>query len=203
MGTGKLLVIIGAFLVGLASIGTAIASAVNMSSGTSSNRSLPDQTRTDNHPSAPPTPSGVVTATPAAPAAPAAPAVQDTPKPPPTVVAALAWYNGGGNIHLTTLATESIVRELAVRDSKSVGLRWVCTLLQQHVQAAQTYAPYPDSEGQRWWAAALASFARSATDCLAGVDTSNGDLLTRSWTEMADAGHNIEKLSARLKELSG
>jgi hypothetical protein len=35
------------------------------------------------------------------------------------------------------------------------------------------------------------------------VDTTNVDLLTRSWTEMADAGRNIDKLSARLKELSG
>jgi hypothetical protein len=198
MGTRKLLVIIGALLVGLASIGGAIASAVNVTSSTSSSRSLSDQTRANNPQYDPPTPSGIDPTTPAAPTP-----TQGTPKPAPAVAAALAWYNGGGNNHMTTLATESTVRELAVRDSKSVGLRWVCNLLQQHVQEAQAYAPYPDSEGQRWWAAALALFAQSVTDCLTGVDTNNADLLTRSWTEMTEGVQNIDKLSARLKELSG
>jgi hypothetical protein len=82
------------------------------------------------------------------------------------------------------------------------GLSAACTSLQTDVEAAQAYAPFPDTSAQIDWSTALAQAARSATDCKASTrNNPNADLMTQSNQELDSYTTALNKFTHRVNVL--
>jgi hypothetical protein len=192
--------------IGVGALAAVVVLAVAAAGGFSSSTQLPDQSRNNNRLYDPPTPSDTGT-TPASAAAP-------TTAPPPTTAAAdtgaqaiSAWLHDGGKDRLQALSNDfnRFPNVVAKSDAaaKFAAARSTCITLQQDVEAAQAYKPIPDDQAQTAWSAALASYARAATDCIAGVDTVSVDVLNRAKDEMTAGDGSIAQAAARMRELAG
>jgi hypothetical protein len=179
--TRQSLIVLAATFIGLCCLGAAVLAAIGFHT--------PEYKRDHAVPSTPPP----AATTPAAPRTTAA-------QPATTVV---AWYNGGGRDLMHAMSGDADDLVTATGKTDVDGVRAACESLQKHVEAAQAYDQFPDPEGQKSWAAMLASYARSATDCVGGVDTTSADLLTKAGREMADGNTAAEKLLARIRALGG
>lgn len=128
---------------------------------------------------------------------PAAPTTDTTTTGPgvnPVAVAIVAWVNGGGQDRVDAISSDfsNIATGIAAADSPAVNA--ACVSLRSHVEKAQAYAPVPSD-----WSAALAQAARSATDCIAGTDTLNASLISRSGHELKATTAAIVAMTTRLK----
>jgi hypothetical protein len=133
---------------------------------------------------------------------PAAPATDTTTTGPgvnPVAVAIVAWVKGGGQDRVDAMSSDfnNIATASAAADSPAVNA--ACVSLRSHVEKTQAYAPVPDTEVQSDWSTALAQAARSATDCIAGTDTLNASLISRSGQELRATTAAIVAMTTRLK----
>jgi hypothetical protein len=129
-------------------------------------------------------------------------AVAATPN--PTLVAVVAaWVAKGGETQLTTLGTDfgALVKAANAADMPRMGAS--CDQLRKDVESAQAYAPIPDASAQREWAAALAAYARGATDCVDGAGASNVELITQAANEIMAGSAHLDKVTVRLNDIAG
>src|SRR6266536_550349 len=120
-----------------------------------------------------------------------------------TVQAIRAWLAGGGANLVSALGKDFDAFGATRGNPDPAAVRSTCVTLQKDIEAAQAYKPIPDAEAQRDWAAALAAYARAATDCIAGIDATNAAVLNRSATEMGQGTDALSKLNARLDAIKG
>lgn len=120
---------------------------------------------------------------------------------PPAGAAVVAWMGNGGQQRITAIGGD--FNALHAAGQNTPAARRACASLQRDVESAQAYPPIPDLVAQPHWTAALADYARAATDCLAGVDTFNADLLARAATEMSAGNDEVDAVTARVKALAG
>jgi hypothetical protein len=119
----------------------------------------------------------------------------------PTQVQAIGeWYRGGGRQILGDLAEDF---QNAGTATSAEGLRAACTGLRGHVQAAQAYAPIPDAEAHRHFAAALDRFAVGAGDCLAGLNGASPGLIDKAGQELAAGTQSLGESTRRIASLAG
>jgi hypothetical protein len=196
MSTGAtLLVVFGAMVLLCCGIGTIGAMVSGGSSDTASSTSdsgpvAADPTTTK--PAPPPT-------TAAAPA---------TTKPAPSgkdaaALAVVAWWEGGAKDRMNVLNNDFTAIATASSNNNVLGVGAGCLSMQKHVEAAQAYRSVPDAQGQTYWAAAMASYARAAGDCIAGIESGNQVVMQRGAQEIQDGNLQIEKLTGRIRELGG
>jgi len=136
-------------------------------------------------------------------AASAAAASAGKPPDPALARAVAAWVSGGGESGLDALGSDFSTLEAAANASDLARMSAGCDRLRSDVEMAQQYEPIPDSQAQHDWALALASYARGATDCVAGADTSNANLMTRASSEITSGSAQLDKVTARLNEIAG
>jgi hypothetical protein len=124
--------------------------------------------------------------------------------PDPALAAAVAtWVTNGGEADLDALGSDFTALEQAANASDLASMSAGCTQLQSDVEAAQQYDPIPDPQAQHDWSAALAEYARGATDCVAGADTSNVDLITKASQEITAGSTDLDRVTARLNVIAG
>lgn len=141
---------------------------------------------------------------PAADATTTAPAAPTTKAAPPAGAQAIrAWFDAGGDTRLGNLSRDFDTFHNAAAKADHAGARAACVSIQADVEAAQAYRPIPDDQAHQAWSAALAAYARAATDCVASVDTLSPDLLLRANREMLDGNDGLGRVTARIKALSG
>lgn len=134
----------------------------------------------------------------------AAPAVRATDPPDPKLVAAVAkWVTNGGGDDLNALGSDFSALEKAANANDLAQMSLGCQQLQTDVEAAQAHAPIPDKKAEAAWSLALAKYARGATDCAAGADTSNVTLIRKASNEIIDGSNDLDKVTARLNEIAG
>jgi len=132
-----------------------------------------------------------------------APAAAADPPDPQLALAVAQWVTNGGATDLKSLGADFSALETAANTSDLAAISSSCAQLQSDVESAQSYDPIPDPEAQHNWSAALAEYARGATDCVAGADTSNDDLITRASTEIVTGSKDLDLVTARLEEIAG
>jgi hypothetical protein len=110
-----------------------------------------------------------------------------------------AWRDNGGLELLQNLATDMDQISDAGSRVDSVAMLSACTSLREDVEAAQAYPALPQSVAQTSWAAALAQLARSATDCIAGVESTDPSTLSRAATELRTATTYLDQVTIALK----
>ena len=121
-----------------------------------------------------------------------------------TLVAEVAaWVAKGGEKQMTTLGVDFGALEKAANAADMTTMGASCGQLRKDVESAQAYAPIPDASAQTAWAAALAAYARGATDCVDGAGTANVDLITQAANEIMAGSGSLDKVTARLNEIAG
>jgi hypothetical protein len=127
------------------------------------------------------------------------------PKPPdPALALAVAqWVADGGEANLKTLAADFTDLESAANSNNLPSISTSCAQLQKDVEGAQSGDPIPDPEAQSAWSRALAQYERGATDCVAGADESNVDLITKASTEITSGSTDLDLVTTRLGEIAG
>jgi hypothetical protein len=117
--------------------------------------------------------------------------------------AIVAWRDGGGLALMNRLIADFSDAGNAGQNADVAGLNAACKHLQTDVEAAQAYKPIPDPQAQTAWAAALAYFARSATDCVSGTDNLDVGLITKASNEMTQGSTQLRLVTTRIRQLSG
>jgi hypothetical protein len=132
----------------------------------------------------------------------ATPAPEQKPQIDPIAVAVTTWITSGGINHLNAISGDltRITQTATVGDTP--GINTACHSLQTHVEAAQAYSAIPDQESQNDWATALAQAARAASDCIAGTDTINASLITKSGQELEAATTAITAMNTRIRDIT-
>jgi hypothetical protein len=134
----------------------------------------------------------------------AAPRVAASDPPDPALALAVAqWVTNGGEDDLKALAADFTALEDAANADDMSSISSSCEQLQTDVEAAQSYDPIPDQEAQHEWSTALADYARGATDCVAGAQTTNATLITKASTEITDGSTALSEVTTRLGEIAG
>jgi len=124
------------------------------------------------------------------------------PSPDPQLQAAVAdWFTKGGDKRLTALQTdfESIAKAATATDLPAV--KRSCTTLKSDVDAAQAYAPLPDAQAQKSWAASLDLYEKAALDCVAGAEKSDAQLLMKSTDEMTQGSKQLTTATERIQDI--
>ncbi|WP_055591431.1 hypothetical protein [Peterkaempfera griseoplana] len=111
------------------------------------------------------------------------------------------WFTSGGQDHLNSIITDTsaISRSASTQDVQ--GVADGCTSLSTDVGDARSDTPIPDSEAQTHWAKALSIYQKAAAHCIAGASGMDADLLTQSTTEVVEATHELDAITARVKEI--
>ncbi len=125
------------------------------------------------------------------------------PTDPALAMAVAQWASGGGGDRLTMLADDFTELETAAEANNLPGISTSCTRLRTDVKSAQAYDPIPDAQAQHDWSLALAQYERGATDCVAGADEANQNLMTKASTEIVAGTNELDLVTARLGEISG
>lgn len=114
-----------------------------------------------------------------------------------------AWYDAGGSDHLHAVAN-ALGQVASTTGSGDIqGAQRAALGLGVAVKSAQQYAPLPDPTAQRFWAAALDSYAASAQDLYVGIETMDTDKIQRATNEMADGEVEMRHCTDRIHELAG
>lgn len=134
------------------------------------------------------------------------PAPARTATPAPTRDAALAaavarWVAVGGEEDLATLGEDFTVLEQAASAGQLPVMGAGCRQLGIDVRAAQGHAPIPDARAERYWAAALARYARGAADCVAGTGTNDTGLMVKASNEIIEGSDDLDQVTNRLNEI--
>lgn len=112
------------------------------------------------------------------------------------------WYLLGGSDRLDALSTD-LERVTKGADRNDFPyLRAACVFTQPDVAAAQAYAPIPDAAIQKAWAAALDSYSKAMTDCIAGADKEDPVVIGRMSLELSTASSYLRDAAAQIDELS-
>ena len=119
-----------------------------------------------------------------------------------TKAAIYAWWSTGGNDRITALGNDSGAASKAAAAVDFTGLRTACAALQSDTEAAQGGPPIPDQQAQEAWAKGLAQYARAATDCLAGIDTSTPSLISQSADELGAGVDAFNAVTQRVLTLT-
>jgi hypothetical protein len=125
------------------------------------------------------------------------------PPDPDTAKAVAKWVLNGGEADLRKLGTDFGELEKAANANDLHAMSTSCKHLQRDVNASQDYDPIPDKQAQASWAKALDLYEQGAKDCIKGADTANSDLLIKASKEIIDGSTDLQKVTARLKEISG
>jgi hypothetical protein len=113
-----------------------------------------------------------------------------------------AWWTGGGLDRNSAIGKDFRDMGTATAANDITGLSAACTSLQTDVEAAQAYAPFPDTSAQTDWSTALAQAARAATDCKAPTrNNPNADLMTQSSQELDSYTTALNKFTHRVNVL--
>lgn len=136
--------------------------------------------------------------------APKAAPTTKAPAPNPTT-AMRAWIDDGGG-----QLTDALLGDFqAVSDAGTAmnvrGMHTGFLSLQRDVEKAQAFRPIPDAGAQREWAAALAAYARCATNGLTAtrggtVMSVDAELLDQSTADLDEGGKHLVALTARINE---
>lgn len=137
------------------------------------------------------------------PAVPGPAATGGNPPDPDLALKVAQWVTNGGEDNLKALAVDFKDLEDAANTDDLPTISSSCAQLQTDVEAAQSYDAIPDPEAQHNWSAALADYERGATDCVAGADTSNADLITKASTEITDGSTALNLVTTRLGQIAG
>lgn len=148
--------------------------------------------------------------------APATTAASSAPKPDPTTAAPtpthnadyqtgqqiLTWYAGGGQTAIDNITTDAqaISTDASNNDTNAVAAD--CGTLKGHVRDAQTYAAFPDTDGQTHWSKALALYKQAATDCITGASNMDASALGKGAGELTQGTAETAQLTARVKEIT-
>jgi hypothetical protein len=114
-----------------------------------------------------------------------------------------AWVSNGGEADLRALGSDFKSLSTAANANDMGQMSASCARLQTDVEAAQQYDPIPDPRAQRDWTEALKQYARGATDCMAGADTVNPDLLTKASDEITAGSTSLNHVTTRLSQIAG
>ena len=133
----------------------------------------------------------------------ATPSAVGTPPDPALAQAVANWVTNGGETDLDALGSDFFALEDAANSSDLARMSAGCQQLRSDVGAAQQYDPIPDPQAQKAWAVALADYAQAATDCVAGADKSNMDLITKASKEITVGSVELDKVTARLNQIAG
>ncbi len=114
-----------------------------------------------------------------------------------------AWVSGGGSDDLTALGKDFAELESAANADDLEKMSAGCDHLLADVKAAQEYDPIPDALAEKDWANALSLYAAGATDCATGARQQDVDLITQASDEIVEGSGNLNKVTARLKDISG
>jgi hypothetical protein len=126
------------------------------------------------------------------------------PSPDPSTAQAVAkWVLGGGEKDLKALGKDFQELEKAANANDLAAMGTSCQHLKRDVDAAQAYDPIPDKDAQDNWAKALDLYEKGAIDCVNGAKTANTDLFIKASKEIIDGSTALQKVTARLKEISG
>ncbi|NUR69218.1 MAG: hypothetical protein HOU81_00100 [Hamadaea sp.] len=120
----------------------------------------------------------------------------------PQVRQAIAdWFTKGGEKRLTALQSdfETIAKAATATDLPAVEAS--CGTLKSDVDAAQAYAPLPDAQAQKSWAASLDLYEKAALDCVAGADQADAQLLLKSNDEMTQGSRQLAAATARVQDI--
>jgi hypothetical protein len=135
----------------------------------------------------------------AAPAAGTPVATHASPTPSGSVRAAvIRWRTGGGQARVDAMAHD--LKGLGDAGTKHdfVAARRACTSFQTDVAAARAYGPIPDQIAQQHWSKALAHFASSASDCVAGARARSVNRVVKSIDELKAGTTELDAASARV-----
>ncbi|MFC4133968.1 hypothetical protein ACFOZ4_25435 [Hamadaea flava] len=111
------------------------------------------------------------------------------------------WFTHGGDKRLTALQNdfEAIAKAATATDLPAVKAG--CSTLKSDVDAAQAYAPLPDAQAQKFWAASLDLYEKAALDCVAGAEKADSRLLLKSNDEMTQGSRELSRATARVQEI--
>lgn len=129
---------------------------------------------------------------------------KDAPGAPQSPKAAFqAWSDNGGKSRMDQFSTDIDALTTAASNTDTVGVRAACVSLQTDVESAQAYQPFPDSQAQASWAAALAAYARGAADCIAGTDRLDASLINQFNDELGTGNGDLQQVAARINQING
>lgn len=74
-----------------------------------------------------------------------------------------------------------------------------CSTFRSDIEKAQAYAPMPIPSLEKDWAAALAEYARGTTDCLAGVNNLDTNLIVQAASEISAGTNDLNSLSSQIQ----
>lgn len=114
-----------------------------------------------------------------------------------------AWYTGGGQTDVSQFVSEAGDISTAASSQDLSALKTACTDLQTTVENAQAYKQIPDAQAQTPWAQALAQYARGASDCIAGIESGDDSVVTKSAGELTAGTSYLNQVTARIKSLGG
>lgn len=114
------------------------------------------------------------------------------------------WRDGGGAALVKAITEDFVAISFNAKSLNATTTHASCTKLQTDVEAAQAYQQIPDRQAQTAWAAALALYARAATDCVSGTTGGfNAALISKSGDELAQGNTQLEAVTARVRALGG
>jgi hypothetical protein len=112
-----------------------------------------------------------------------------------------AWWSGGANAVFTAISADDTDISTAASKADVGGLQSACRALQSDVEQAQAYPPAPDPVVQSGLTEALAMYARSATDCIAGTTTKSPALIEQAANEMHQGTVIVEQATSGIRSL--
>lgn len=126
------------------------------------------------------------------------------PSPDPATKQAVAkWVAGGGQQALEALGKDFRELEKAANANDLNGMGTSCQHLKRDVDLSQAYDPIPDAQAQTDWAKALDAYEKGAGHCVQGAQKVDSGLLIQASKEITTGSEDLQKVSERLKELSG
>lgn len=109
----------------------------------------------------------------------------------PPVSAVTQWATGGGLEQIKTLTLDFGAINVAGNNADAAATRQACVTLTADAAKAQTYAPVPLASAQTHWATALSEFESAGTDCTAGLDATDENLISKSVDELNAGGGEL------------
>ncbi|WP_037606086.1 hypothetical protein [Streptacidiphilus rugosus] len=109
-----------------------------------------------------------------------------------------SWWYGGGQGQANWISSDLGNIDGFVKPTVAGS---DCTSLSTDVSRAQSYAPIPDAQAQHHWSAALDKYRQAATDCKAGVATTNATLMIKANAEILAGTSELNAATARIVRL--
>jgi len=111
------------------------------------------------------------------------------------------WFTKGGDKRVLALQTDFEAIAKAAGSVDIPGVKTGCSTLKADVDKAQAYAPLPDAQAQKSWAASLDLYEKAALDCVTGADKVDADLLLKSNDEMLQGSQELGKATQRIEAI--